>query len=57
LSAHLLDRRPHPAGIFFPRKIGEGFVYERPFMQANLWADRSFNGCHKRTSEIFDAGG
>jgi hypothetical protein len=26
-------------------------------MQANLGVDRRFNGCHERTSEIFDAGG
>jgi len=26
-------------------------------VQACLGAGRSFNGCHERTSEIFDAGG
>jgi hypothetical protein len=40
-----------------PGEISERFVYERTFVQTNLWAGGSFNGCHNRTSEIFDAGG
>ena len=57
LAAHFFDGGAHLAGSRFLREIGERFVYERPFMQACLWAGRSFNGCHERTSEIFDAGG
>ena len=38
-------------------KSTKRLVYERSFMETNLCGNRSFNGCHERTSEIFDAGG
>ena len=57
LAAHFLDGGAHLAGSLRLGEIGERLVYERPFMQACLWAGRSFNGCHECTSEIFDAGG
>ena len=40
------------AGIFRLGEIGKRLIYERAFMQANLWAGRSFNGCHHCTSVI-----
>ncbi len=54
---HFLDGGAHLAGVLFAGEIDQRLVYERSFMQTNLCGDRSFNGCHERTSEIFDAGG
>src|SRR6476660_10486118 len=57
LAADFVDGGTHPARILAFGEIDERLVYEWSFMQANLCVDRSFNGCHERTSEIFDAGG
>ena len=57
LATNLLDRGAHLARILRLGEVGERLIYEGAFMQASLWAGRSFNGCHDCTSKIFDAGG
>ena len=51
LATHFFEGGAHLACIFLFGKIGEGLVYKRAFMHANLRTGGSFKGCHHCTSE------
>ena len=50
LATHFVNRSAHPACIFCPAEIGQGFVCEWSLVQADLWGSWSFDSRHDCTS-------